>query len=606
MFDKLKLRPFLLGVFSIIIALTAIMTALNVVGIVMVRSNMQQIMNETTGVDIAVKNCRIEVNSAARTLRDLVLTFRAKDRLVYKASIEESMEHINEELAVFKANYPIDDGLAEEYEAAFQAWYEVAQVVMHQVFNGDQVAAKHTVLDECTPTLNTLDELAKRIDNNTEELRASAQAKTQRLIAAIITSSGITFMIVLMISVAFALVTTKKVTSTTEKVKAAAHQLSMGNLNARVEYDGKNEFGDVARSINAAYTELGKYVQVIDYTMTQFSRGDFSWKCPITFVGDFVHIQRAINIFQDRMKAVLLEMQLASGQVGDGAAQVASGAQSLAQGATEQASSTQELSATIMNISGQLEEAAEYSRNANELGKQATEVVQRSHQEMEQMMKAIKDIAKASQNIQMIIKTIDEIAFQTNILALNAAVEAARAGAAGKGFAVVASEVRNLAQKIAEAAKNTTDLINEAMDSVEHGKLLAASTGDAFDEVAKYSEEILTMVGKIAQTADKQSIAITEINLGVDQITAVIQQNSAASEQSAAASEQLSSQAEMMRNLVGKFILEKAQADTEAEPQAETETIVATEEDFAVEEGAENSSEAVECAEDKYEEVTEE
>ncbi len=202
----------------------------------------------------------------------------------------------------------------------------------------------------------------------------------------------------------------------------------------------------------------------------------------------------------------------------------------MAQGATEQASSVQELSATIADISEHISNTADFSKQANELGVQAGSVVERSKEEMSHLIDAIRDIATASEHIQKIIKAIDDIAFQTNILALNAAVEAARAGNAGKGFAVVADEVRNLAQKSAEAAKNTTELIENSLEHVAKGEQLAESTGEAFTEVAKYSDDILAMVAKIADASQEQALSISQISQGVDQISSVVQMNSATSE----------------------------------------------------------------------------
>ena len=218
---------------------------------------------------------------------------------------------------------------------------------------------------------------------------------------------------------------------------------------------------------------------------------------------------------------------------------MASGSQALAQGATEQASSVEELSDRISQISGQISKTSEYAQHADELGKKSEIVVRKSQDEMKQMLQAIHDIAAASENIQKIIKVIDDIAFQTNILALNAAVEAARAGNAGKGFAVVADEVRNLAQKSADAIEDTTELIGNSLEHVQHGEKLASSTDEAFDQVADQVTQILEMVNKIAEASRGQAVSAAQITQSVEQISSVVQMNSATSEESAAASEEL-------------------------------------------------------------------
>lgn len=342
----------------------------------------------------------------------------------------------------------------------------------------------------------------------------------------------------------------------------AVTALSKGDLKAHMDYKGDNEFGELAEKMNFSFAELDRYVNAIDFGMGEFSKGNFTCESPIQFLGDFKSIQASMERFQQKMNDTLVDLEVASSQVSAGSSQVADGAQALAQGATEQASSVQELSATIADISEHISNTADFSKQANELGVQAGSVVERSKEEMSHMIDAIRDIATASENIQKIIKAIDDIAFQTNILALNAAVEAARAGNAGKGFAVVADEVRNLAQKSAEAAKNTTELIENSLEHVAKGEKLAESTGEAFTEVAKFSDDILAMVAKIADASQEQALSISQISQGVDQISSVVQMNSATSEQSAAASEELSGQAVFMKSLIEQFQLKEKDGST--------------------------------------------
>ena len=181
--------------------------------------------------------------------------------------------------------------------------------------------------------------------------------------------------------------------------------------------------------------------------------------------------------------------------------------------------------------------------------------MQGSVSDMELAKMAMDEISATSKDIGKVIKTIDDIAFQTNILALNAAVEAARAGAAGKGFAVVADEVRNLSQKSAEAAKNTTALIESSIEAVEKGTQLVSKTSSGFVEVAAKTSEVVGLVDAISSQAQEQAAAISQVSIGIEQVSSVVQMNSATSEESAAASEELSSQAEVLKSLVGQFTL---------------------------------------------------
>jgi methyl-accepting chemotaxis protein len=249
------------------------------------------------------------------------------------------------------------------------------------------------------------------------------------------------------------------------------------------------------------------------------------------------------------------EINAASSQVSTGAGQVADGAQSLAQGATEQAASIQELSGSISEVASKTKTNADMADNAAKLADIIKNNAEKGSHQMDEMMKSVKEINDASQSISKVIKTIDDIAFQTNILALNAAVEAARAGQHGKGFAVVAEEVRNLAAKSADAASDTEALIASSMEKAELGVRIANETAASLAEIVSGINESGSLVTEIAHSSDDQSAAISQINTGIDQVAQVVQQNSATAEESAAASEEMSGQSAMLRELIAQFKL---------------------------------------------------
>lgn len=559
MFKKMKLKPYLLTVFSVIIVLAALITSIGTIGLLKTKDNMQVFIDKTLGAESAVKTCRIEANIAARNLREMIISDNPQDYAELKNRIEVNIDTINEQISIFKQTHGEEDGLAEKYVDAFQIWFNIATKAIDEIEKGNKDTAKEIVLNECSPALNSLAEIVGEIDTQISKDKVASESSAQGLIFIFIIISVVSFMLVLIISLYFAVKTTKNITGTTNKVKEAVLELSKGNLKTSIDYEAKNEFGELAERMNFSFKELDKYIAAIDYGMSEFSKGNFTCECPITFLGDFADIQKSIENFQNKMNETLVELDMASAQVSAGTGQVAEASHALAQGATEQASSVQELSDAIANISHKISQTAEYSQNANSLGSQAGEVVQKSKAEMKQMIGAINDIALASENIKRIIKAIDDIAFQTNILALNAAVEAARAGEAGKGFAVVADEVRNLAQKSAEAAKDTTELIENSLQHVSHGEKLAANTNTAFEEVANYSEDILEMVAKIAQASNEQSLSMLQVSQSVEQISSIIQMNSATSEESAAASQELSEQADVMKSLIEQFEVPQAE-----------------------------------------------
>lgn len=310
-------------------------------------------------------------------------------------------------------------------------------------------------------------------------------------------------------------------------------------------------------SLDQTLQTTGSIIGDISYMLDNMANGDFSVSSRASerYHGDYQSILHALEQIKSGLSSSFFNILQVADQVSSGSAQVSVGAQSLAQGATEQASSIQELSASINEIARHVKKNAEDANRAKVLTEESGQIIAGNVHEMEQARRAMEEISSTSRDISKVIKAIDDIAFQTNILALNAAVEAARAGAAGKGFAVVADEVRNLSQKSAEAAKNTTALIESSIAAVEKGAALVAKTSAGFEGVAAKSTEVTGIIQGIATQAQEQSAAVSQISTGVEQVAAVVQVNSATSEESAAASEELSSQAMSLKALVGRFRL---------------------------------------------------
>lgn len=340
-------------------------------------------------------------------------------------------------------------------------------------------------------------------------------------------------------------------------VVAAAQNIAAGNLDVQMEIKSNDEIGLLSKTFVEMGQNLKRIIQDINYLLGQMSQGNFQVEsdCQDKYTGEYRYIYEAMHNIRLNLSSTLLEIDEASEQVSTGASQVADASQALSQGATEQASSIEELSATITEISERIKQNAANAAEANSLSQEAGIGISESNQKMTEMTEAMNEIANTSNEIGKIIKTIDDIAFQTNILALNAAVEAARAGSAGKGFAVVADEVRNLAGKSAEAAKNTTALIENAISAIGSGTKIADETAQALRMVVKKAEISTGKIAEIAEASNVQADAITQITTGIDQISAVVQTTSATSEESAATSEELSAQAVNLKSLVGKFQL---------------------------------------------------
>lgn len=334
--------------------------------------------------------------------------------------------------------------------------------------------------------------------------------------------------------------------------------LAQGDLHSPVPtIRAKDETGLLCQSMQSTVTSLNTYIQALADSISSIANGNLAFEKPedVHFEGDFVALEKAMDTILERLNQTLSQIQQTTAQVTLGAEQVSVGAQALSQGATEQASSVEELSAAIHEIMTQVRHNADNAQLAMKQVNVAGTQVSDSNHKMQQMIGAMGVISDKSGEIGKIIKTIDDIAFQTNILALNAAVEAARAGAAGKGFAVVADEVRNLAGKSAQAAKNTTALIEETVQAVHNGRQIADDTAQALLGVVDSTQQVTGLIEQITVASRTQAETVTQVNEGVEQISTVVQQNSATAEESAAASEELSSQAQMMQQLVSAFQL---------------------------------------------------
>ena len=343
-----------------------------------------------------------------------------------------------------------------------------------------------------------------------------------------------------------------------KKISEAGKEVAGGNFDVEIHYPQQDEIGELSRSISEVIGRSNKIVFDLRDRLDAMAGGNFTENLESEeYVGDYAPLLESLKHIQEDMNRTLQEVHASSVQVLSSAEQVNTGAQSLSQGATEQASSIEELSANMQDISQSIQASTKTAGDAYKLQGEAGVAVLQSNEKMEEMRKAMDDITAKSNEISKIIKTIDDIAFQTNILSLNAAIEAARAGAAGKGFAVVADEVGNLAQKSAKAAQNTGLLIEETIEAVEKGAKITEETAESLNSVSKSTEEVNTLIEKISAASSKDLEGITSLNQGLQQISSVVQANSATAEQSAAASEELTGQANKMNELVERFQLKE-------------------------------------------------
>lgn len=378
-------------------------------------------------------------------------------------------------------------------------------------------------------------------------------------------ASSILFSIVLIIvslavSIVLGIVIARGIASPIRACSERLKLLANGDLDTAVPVvTAHDETGILADATKTIVDGLSFIITDMSTMLAKMSDGNFDTHSSGAdkYIGNFVPLLNAMRTISSKLSDALSQINESADQVSSGSEQVSSSAQALSQGATEQASSVEELAATINEISEQIKGTAEHASAANQKADSVGTEAAESNRRMQDMLDAMANISSGSNEIGKIIKTIEDIAFQTNILALNAAVEAARAGEAGKGFAVVADEVRNLASKSSEASKSTAALIEDSLKAVESGTVIADQTAQSLSIVVSGVEEMAKTIEKISDASAQQAESISQVTMGIDQISSVVQTNSATAEESAAASQELSGQAQLLKNLAGQFTLKK-------------------------------------------------
>lgn len=358
------------------------------------------------------------------------------------------------------------------------------------------------------------------------------------------------FVLTLLFANFFSSSISKPIAATTERLR----KLANGDTSSSVDvWTSKDELGVLSNSLGETVSCLRLYINVIKHGLEQISRGNLTYRMTSGFKGDFSQIEDTFNDIFNQLCNTFDSINHSAEQVTSGAVQVANSAHSLSQGATQQASAIEELSATLSTVSDQVVQNSESARDAYKIVDDNSHAIEDCNTDMNNLLEAMQLISDTTEEITQILKAIDEISFQTNILALNAAVEAAREGS--KGFGVVADEVRRLAARTAEAAKQTSALIDKTSDAVTRGHSIAVKTAGSLREVEEGSAQICLLMRNIADASSEQSDAILQINTGVDQISDVVSANTATAIGSASASEELSGQSLILKNMIAKFKL---------------------------------------------------
>ena len=393
-----------------------------------------------------------------------------------------------------------------------------------------------------------------------------AKNNAERNYHSAITTKNITFIVLILISIGsivsciymvFGLV--KLLTNPIVELEEAAKKLEKGILDVEIKFESQDELGILANSFRNTCSFLKTIVLDINEILGQLSDGNFNVNSSRLehYIGDFSTTKDSIQKIIESLNYTFFEIKEATVQVKGGAEQVAETSQTISEGATEQASAIEELTASLGEVNEKVQNSVKHAKETNVITSELGVKIEESNEKMNEMVKAMEEIDNSSRNIREIINTIASISEQTNLLALNAAIEAARAGESGKGFAVVAEEVRKLAEESSQAVKDTAELIESSIKSVEKGKIIADTTAVSLKEAVKKTEEAVQLVDNISNISEVQAVSINQINGGIDQIADVVQSNSAIAEESAAASEELSAQADTLESMISRFKLKK-------------------------------------------------
>ncbi|MDR3758663.1 MAG: methyl-accepting chemotaxis protein [Enterocloster sp.] len=507
-----------------------------------------------------VKGSANIINSSFERMQKAVYrTIANEDPAIVEEAIEnarDSAKVIQKQLPIVREHFTGDpeiiNGLEEQLDKLAPMRQEVLTLASQ---NRKKEAAKYMEANNI-PTIHAAQEkLDLLIENGNikgEELINNLRASQRNALIML----GVLGFSSLLISVVFCVYITKAITVPVSELEQAAKKLEHGQLSSTaITYTSRDELGHLADSMRSVVNSLLLIIRDEGELLGEMAKGNFDVKTGVEeqYTGDFVSVLESIQTINTSLSRALEQINLSSDQVASGAEQVSCGAQALSQGATEQASSMEELAATIIGISSQVKENAEHAEEANQRANAAGAEAEDSNLRMKEMVSAMADISSSSQEIGKILRTIEDIALQTNILALNAAVEAARAGDAGKGFAVVAGEVRQLAERSAQASKNTAVLIQNSLNTVDKGTKIADETARSLETVLLSLRHVIDNVGQITEASRQQADSIRQLEQGIEQISTVVQANSATAEESAAASEELSAQAQILKGLAGQF-----------------------------------------------------
>lgn len=569
MLKDFSIRRKMITSHGMIAILSIVCVAVAIVGIVGLIANLKTVHEDTTVCVDAVGDLMFSVTDVERSILGTIASESNEYFGTMETTVNNDVELINTSFSVldthlqeFTDSQEIRDLLL-QIKQLFKDSESVRLEIMNHLQSSNYKEAHKLYLENYRVSTNRMINAAmeaKSLISSAASTYCSTALKVNNI--GVIVILGMSF-INLMLGTYLTHLVSDSVRLPVKQLMEASEQMKQGNLAVAksITYEANDELGRLAASMRETMEFLHTYIAEISDMLHTIANGDLTAeeRSITEFRGDFASIRESLVYILSNLNHTLGDIHYAAEQVNSGSLQISSGAQALAQGASEQAASVEELSAAVGAISDEINKTAENANNAMETTQSTSEQALDCNRQMYHMMAAMDDITEKASQISKIVKTIEDIAFQTNILALNAAVEAARAGTAGKGFAVVADEVRSLAAKSAEASQSTSVLIGGTVDAVTNGTKVLSETAASLNVVVEGSQAASELARQIANAATSQASSITQISQSIEQISSVVNTTSSTAEESAAASEELSGQATLLNSQLERFRLRYVQ-----------------------------------------------
>lgn len=552
---NLKVSKKLIISYAFVLILLVVIIAVSIGNLISIRARVEAFYNGP----FKVLNAANTVNSSFEAMQKSV--FRAisnTDPVIAERALEDSKVYagkIQEQIPIIQKDFLGDQAIVERLRAALDELAPQREHVLELALQNQKEEAAAYMEANNVKTIHKaqaeLDELIDTADRKADELIVSLRSEQMEFIVmlSVLGTASV------LISILFGIYITRSITRPIKELETAARQMEQGHLKVDVTYRSKDELGSLSNSMRQMSEKISYYMDEISRAMQQLADGNLDIPGCDGFQGDFLPVQEALFIVIDSLNETMAEINTFSDQVASGSDQVAGGAQVLSQGVIAQAGSVEELASTMSEISRQVNENAETSQAVKTAAGEMGTNILACNQQMQEMKAAMGEINSCSTQIRKIIKTINDIASQTNILALNAAVEAARVGAESKGFSVVAQEVRGLAGKSSAASKSTEALIEQTLDAVAHGTKLAEETAASLMNIVGGTDDMVSKINQIAEATQKQAEATEMVSIGIGQISDIVQTNSATAEESAAASEELYGESQLLKSKISRFKL---------------------------------------------------